>query len=174
MRDAVISFTPLETVPATNTPETNRVISQKALQFQPFVTLAPVGSTIAFKNEDTVLHHVFSFSKAKRFDLKLFGRDEPQAVTFENPGIVTVGCNIHDGMISHIFIADAPFAAQTDASGLVTLEGLPSGVGELMIWHPLLKQRGNRMVETLTLDAEMQTYELSGKFRKGMKRSTDY
>lgn len=172
--NAVITYTPLNADGGVQELASQHVISQENLRFQPFVTLAPVDAQIAFKNEDSVLHHVFSFSKGNRFDLKLFGRDAPQEVTFKNPGIVTIGCNIHDGMISHIFISDAPFAAQTDADGHVQLEGVPSGDGELVVWHPLLRQRGNRILQTLSVDADLAPVVLSGKFRKGATRSSDY
>ena len=171
---AVAAYTPIGTTKAVPEADKDIVIVQKNLQFQPFTTFAPVGSEITFKNNDDVLHHVFSFSKTKRFNLTLFGRDEPKSVTFENTGIVTVGCNIHDGMIAHIFISDAPFAGQSGDDGLIEISNLPEGEGQLVVWHPLLRERDNRILKEVSLSDTMPEIAVSGKFRKGIRRSSDY
>ena len=41
-------------------------VSQKDLQFHPFVLVVPVGATVSFPNLDPTKHHVYSFSPAKR------------------------------------------------------------------------------------------------------------
>ncbi|HEY0437680.1 MAG TPA: hypothetical protein VGC92_13650, partial [Phenylobacterium sp.] len=46
-------------------------MSQKDMQFEPFVLIAPVGAEIRFPNLDPFRHHVYSFSPAKTFELKL-------------------------------------------------------------------------------------------------------
>ena len=171
---AVASYTPVGAANIPHKIDGNTVIVQKDLQFQPFTTLAPVGTEITFKNDDNVLHHVFSFSKTKRFDLTLFGRDEPQSVTFENTGIVTVGCNIHDGMIAHIFISDAPHAGQSGEDGLIEISNVPQGEGQLVVWHPLLRERDNRILKEVSLSDAMPEIAISGKFRRGIRRSSDY
>ncbi|MEL6825481.1 MAG: methylamine utilization protein [Pseudomonadota bacterium] len=171
---AVISFTPVVRADNAQSPQGDIVVRQKDLQFQPFTTLAPIGSEITFKNEDDVLHHVFSFSKTKRFNLTLFGRDEPQSVTFENTGIVTVGCNIHDGMIAHIFISDAPFAGQTNEDGMIEITGIPAGDGQLVVWHPLMRQRDNRVLQEIVLTDSSPEILITSKFRSGIRRSSDY
>ena len=121
-----------------------------------------------------MLHHVFSFSKTKRFNLTLFGRDEPQSVTFENTGIVTVGCNIHDGMIAHIFISDAPFAGQTNEDGMIEITGIPAGDGQLVVWHPLMRQRDNRVLQEIVLTDSSPEILITSKFRSGIRRSSNY
>ena len=65
----------------------------------------PVGATVSFPNRDKVRHHVYSFSAAKKFDLKLYGRDETRSVVFDKPGVVALGCNIHDVMSGFIVVA---------------------------------------------------------------------
>ena len=171
---AVVTYIPEDVETDAPAPDDTIIIGQKNLQFQPFTTLAPVGSTISFRNEDSVLHHAFSFSKTKRFNLKLFGNDEPQTVTFEKPGIVTVGCNIHDGMIAHIFLSDASFVAQTDEAGAALIKGAPISKGQLMVWHPLMRQRDNRLYQSVTITDDMDQLTLTSKFRKGITRSSDY
>jgi plastocyanin len=122
------------------------VISQHDMMFMPFVTVIPVGSTVVFTNLDPFRHHVYSFSPARRFEIKLFGQSERRSVRFDRAGLVAVGCNIHDQMQAFVRVVDTPFAVKTDATGRVTLRGLPSGALRLRVWHPYLRAPGNEMV----------------------------
>src|SRR5262245_46521191 len=91
------------------------VMAQKDTQFQPYVLIVPVGAEVAFPNLDPFHHHVYSFSKAKTFELKLYGKDETRRVTFDKAGVVAIGCNIHDNMSAYIRVSDTPWAAKTAA-----------------------------------------------------------
>ncbi|HEY3949649.1 methylamine utilization protein [Phenylobacterium sp.] len=117
------------------------VMTQQNISFNPYVLIVPVGSTVAFPNKDKVRHHVYSFSSAKKFELKLYGQQEERTVTFDKAGIVPLGCNIHDSMIGYIFVADTPFAAKTNAAGIAELHGLPGNAGTLTVWHPDMKAK---------------------------------
>ncbi len=121
------------------------VISQHDMNFMPFVTVIPVGSTVTFTNLDPFRHHVYSFSPARRFEIKLFGQGERRSVRFDQPGLVAVGCNIHDQMQAFIRVVDTPFAVRTDAAGRLTLRGLPNGAVRLRVWHPYLRAPGNEL-----------------------------
>jgi plastocyanin len=123
-------------------------MAQKNIQFDPFVLIVPVGADVAFPNLDAVKHHVYSFSPAKTFELKLYGKDETRLVHFDKPGIVQLGCNIHDGMIAFIVVVDTPYAAKTDAQGLATLHDVPAGAQAVSIWRPYLHAPGNTLRET--------------------------
>lgn len=112
------------------------VMTQQNIAFNPYVLIVPVGSTVAFPNKDKVRHHVYSFSAAKKFELKLYGQQEERTVTFDKAGIVALGCNIHDTMIGYIYVADTPFAAKTNAAGEAVIHDLPATAGTLSIWHP--------------------------------------
>lgn len=117
------------------------VMTQQNISFNPYVLIVPVGSTVAFPNKDKVRHHVYSFSAAKKFELKLYGQQEERTVTFDKSGIVPLGCNIHDTMIGYIFVADTPFAAKTNAAGVAEIHGLPGAAGTLTVWHPDMKAK---------------------------------
>src|SRR4051812_34565332 len=47
-------------------------IVQHDLQFDPSVTVVTTGSAVTFPNQDTVKHHVYSYSPAKTFQIKLY------------------------------------------------------------------------------------------------------
>jgi plastocyanin len=114
-------------------------MTQQNIAFNPYVLIVPVGSTVGFPNKDKVRHHVYSFSAAKKFELKLYGQQEERTVTFDKAGVVALGCNIHDSMIGYIYVADTPFAAKTNAAGEAVIHGLPAGQGTLTLWHPDMK-----------------------------------
>jgi plastocyanin len=132
-------------------------ITQKNLTFQPFVLVIPVGSTVDFSNLDPVRHHVYSFSAAKKFDLKLFGKGESRAVRFDQPGVVAVGCNIHDSMQAFIQVVETRLAVRTGPDGKASLRGAPAGVHIVRIWHPMMRALGNQIKQSIntTLNVNM-------------------
>jgi plastocyanin len=129
------------------------VMAQQHLQFDPFVLIVPVGADVAFPNRDAVRHHVYSFSPAKTFELKLYGQDQARVVRFDKPGVVPLGCNIHDGMVAFIVVVDTPYAAKTDAAGQAVIHGVPAGAQPLRIWHPYLRAPGNALAVTVSAPA---------------------
>jgi len=117
-------------------------VSQKDLQFHPFVRIVPVGATVSFPNLDPTKHHVYSFSPAKRFELKLFAKDQSRTVHFDKPGVVALGCNIHDQMSAFIVVTDSAWTARTNAQGMATFADAPNAPARLTAWHPYLRVPG--------------------------------
>ncbi|HVQ10050.1 MAG TPA: methylamine utilization protein [Allosphingosinicella sp.] len=128
-------------------------IAQRDLQFSPFVLVVPVGAQVSFPNYDNVRHHVYSFSPARRFELRLYAREQARSVRFDRAGIVPLGCNIHDQMIAFILVADTGLAARTDASGRVSFSGAPAGPVIARVWHPYLRAPGNQLQLRWTIAA---------------------
>ena len=120
-------------------------VSQKNLQFHPYVSIVPVGSDVSFPNLDPTKHHVYSFSPAKRFELKLFAKDQSRTVHFDKPGVVALGCNIHDAMSAFIVVTDSAWTARTNAQGIATLANAPNAPGKLTVWHPYLRAPGGKV-----------------------------
>ena len=110
-------------------------MDQRGSQFDPRVLVVQAGSAVAFPNSDNIRHHVYSFSAAKRFELPLYSGQPARPVVFDTPGVVTLGCNIHDWMVGHIMVLDTPYTGRTDASGRVELAA-PAGAYSLQVWHP--------------------------------------
>jgi len=115
-------------------------MDQVDLAFVPDVLVVPVNSTVQFPNSDAISHQVYSFSSARRFQLPLYRGKPYPPVTFEQPGIVTLGCNIHDNMLAYIVVTRANYFGRTDASGKWTLSNLPAGKFRLRLWHPLINE----------------------------------
>lgn len=144
--DAVITIHSAAGLPAgpIRFPWPNRMM-QKNIAFNPGTLIVPVGTSVAFPNEDRVRHHVYSFSKPARFELKLFGKDESRSYTFTTTGTVALGCNIHDSMSGFVRVVDTPFADKTGAAGDTRINGVTGGKATLTIWHPRLKAKLNEI-----------------------------
>jgi plastocyanin len=132
-------------------------MAQRNMQFEPFVLIVPVGADVAFPNLDRIRHHVYSFSPAKTFELKLYGRDETRIVHFDKPGVVDLGCNIHDNMVAFIVVVDTPYAAKTDASGVAVIHDAPAGPHALRVWRPYLRAPGNAVAASATVPEAGET-----------------
>jgi plastocyanin len=128
-------------------------MAQRNMQFDPFVLVVPVGAEVAFPNLDNVRHHVYSFSAPHPFELKLYSRDETRVVRFDKPGVVALGCNIHDSMVAFILVVETPYAAKTDAAGQAVLRGAPAGTVTVRVWHPYLKAPTNTVLAQAVVPA---------------------
>lgn len=151
VRDAVVTFTPAS--PAARRPAAAAgrfVVAQQKMQFHPFLTIVPVGADVSFPNLDSTKHHVYSFSPAKRFELKLFARDQSRTVHFDKPGVVALGCNIHDQMTAFIVVTDSAWTARTDAQGVASFADAPPVPGSLAVWHPYLRAPGGTLRQALS------------------------
>jgi plastocyanin len=116
------------------------VMDQVDLAFVPDVLVLPAGSSVMFPNSDAVRHQVYSFSDARAFQLPLYRGKPYPPVTFPQPGIVTLGCNIHDNMIAYIVVTAAPFFGRTDSRGSWIADDVPAGRYRLRVWHPLMSE----------------------------------
>ncbi|MBU1377411.1 MAG: methylamine utilization protein [Alphaproteobacteria bacterium] len=141
--NAVVMIRPAGGVPAGKPMKVSwpMVMAQQNIQFAPYVLIVPLGSSVSFPNKDKVRHHVYSFSAPKKFELKLYGKDESRSIVFDKPGAVSLGCNIHDTMIAFIYVTETPYAMKSGADGAATVQDVPAGGGQLMVWHPDLKAK---------------------------------
>jgi len=142
VRDAVVTLYPSGNAARAPRPGGRFVVAQKNIQFHPFLTIVPVGAEVSFPNLDPTKHHVYSFSSAKRFELKLFAKDQSRTVRFDKAGVVALGCNIHDAMSAFIVVTDSAWTARTNAQGLALFAETPNAPGRLKVWHPYLRAPG--------------------------------
>jgi plastocyanin len=125
------------------------IMDQVDLTFVPDVLVIPVHSTVQFPNSDAVSHQVYSFSPARQFQLPLYRGKPYPPVQFDQPGVVTLGCNIHDNMLGYIVVTAAPYFGRADQRGEWSAQELPPGRFRVRIWHPLLNEPGelDRVIE---------------------------
>lgn len=111
-------------------------MTQQGLLFVPYVLAVKAGTAVEFPNKDKTRHHVYSFSESKVFELKLYAGKPEKPVVFDKPGIVVLGCNIHDHMQAYVYVGTSALLAVTNAQGKAEFSKLPSGVATLKVWHP--------------------------------------
>jgi plastocyanin len=139
------------------------VLDQKNRMFVPHVLPIQVGTAVNFPNSDNVRHQVYSFSSAKKFQLPLYAGTPAAPVVFDKPGVVTVGCNIHDQMSAYLVVVDTPYFVLT-ANGRADLSNLPEGRYDVQVWSAGM--RTGPPAQSVTLGASEQG---SLKFELGSK-----
>lgn len=111
-------------------------MTQRDTTFVPSVVFVPVGGAVSFPNQDPFQHNVYSYSRARDFDL---GRQNPgssASQTFETTGIVEVFCEVHEFMRGAIIVAENPYHALVGVDGSYRITGVPEGEHTLAFWHP--------------------------------------
>ena len=151
-------------------------INQKDTAYDPLVSIVPRGAPIEFTNSDSWGHHVFSFSKARRFDITVPAKTTSKAIVFDKPGVVVIGCNIHDRMLAYIFVNGAGIPVKSDKTGIARFLDVAGGDYVASVWHPLLKSK--RKTPTLNVNLNKDgvnqkeiTIRLKRKSKKKRKRS---
>ena len=128
-------------------------IAQVAKQFDPRVSVVPVGTMVSFPNKDAVRHHVYSFSPAKTFELKLYSGTPANPVQFDKAGVAVLGCNIHDNMVAWVVVVDTPYFGRSSKGGPVVIGGVPAGSYRLRVWHPGLAVGAAALDQAQTVDS---------------------
>ena len=136
VEDAVLVLTPVDPAKMPRLKPKDEVVDQIDKEFMPYVKPVIVGSKVFFPNKDNVRHHVYSFSPAKSFEIQLYSGKSAAPVTLDKPGIIVLGCNIHDWMLGYIYVTDTPYFGKSKADGTILIEGLPEGDYQMRIWHP--------------------------------------
>ncbi len=111
-------------------------VEQINKEFVPPVSVIQTGTMVNFPNRDKVRHHVYSFSPAKTFEIKLYSGVPGKPILFDMPGEIVLGCNIHDSMIAYMLVVDTPIFAKTDKRGIAVLDSLSAGEYEVHAWYP--------------------------------------
>lgn len=112
------------------------VILQQDREFHPYLTIVQTRTAIEFPNRDPFKHHVYSFSQPKIFEIKLYAGKPAKPVVFDKPGVIALGCNVHDWMEAYVLVVDSPYFAKTGADGRAFIANVPAGSYKLTLWHP--------------------------------------
>jgi plastocyanin len=160
VRDAVVTLYPAGNAVRPPRAAGRFIVSQRNLQFQPFLTIVPVGADVSFPNLDPTKHHVYSFSAAKKFELKLFAKDQSRTVHFDKPGVVALGCNIHDQMSAFIVVTDSMWTARTNAQGMVSFADAPNTPARLNVWHPYIRAPGGQLQQAVAAAQRTASFQV--------------
>jgi plastocyanin len=148
----------------------NAVMDQINRTFVPDLLVIPAGSTVAFPNSDSVSHQIYSFSPAHKFQLPLYRGKPYPPVVFDQAGLITLGCNIHDSMLAYVLVTDAPYFGRTDATGSWSVD-VPRGTYQVSVWQPRMEEavqkeatiEGERSDLTVRLTRALKPAPLEGR-----------
>jgi len=140
-----------------------KIIDQRDETFIPYVEIFRPGDQVVFRNSDRTRHHVYSFAPAKTFEFVIAPGDSSPPITLDHVGEIAVGCNIHDQMITHLYVSDAPWVTRSPADGRVVFSELPNGTYQIEVWHPQLRpgRPGPRQAIVVDDAAVSVTFSLS-------------
>lgn len=148
-------------------------VVQQGEEFHPYILAVRTGTRVFFPNRDNVQHHVYSLARPAQFEIPLHGGDDHESVVMTKPGIVPVGCNIHDWMISNLVVIDSPWFGQTTADGDLTLTDLPVGRYQLSAWHPRLRQAHEQAITVTAATSLPVTLTLKLRPDRRIRRAPD-
>jgi plastocyanin len=154
VENAVVLAVPMDPRNAQHSKPPQNAVDQVDKQFVPYVKTVFVGSTVRFPNSDNIRHQVYSFSPAKKFELPLYAGTNAPPVIFDKPGVVVLGCNIHDWMIGYIYVSETPFFAKTGPLGTASITDMPPGDYVVRIWHPNMDRAEETTSRQVALGAE--------------------
>jgi plastocyanin len=151
--DAVVTLAPVDAaahaaLPAPPPPATH-IVDQRDEAFVPYVVVFRPGDKVVFRNSDITRHHVYSFSRAKAFEMLLAPGDVGKPMTLDQAGLVAVGCNIHDHMRAWLVVTDAAWVATSGADGIARFPHVPAGEYRAVVWHPQLRPRQPEIAQAL-------------------------
>jgi len=138
-------------------------VDQKDETFVPFVEIVTTGDAVIFRNSDSTRHHVYTFSPlaSPPFDFILKPKEVSAPIRLSKPGVIPVGCNIHDFMINYLFVTDSRWAAKSDDKGALTLTDVPPGVYTVKWWHPRLRPGAPQPSQSVTVSGDQASASLT-------------
>ncbi len=155
--EVVVTATPADSAAVSSSNTKAALMDQRNLAFLPRVLVIAAGTRVEFPNNDTVSHQVYSFSAAKRFQLPLYKGEVHPPVTFDRPGLVVLGCNIHDVMVGYIYVTEAPYFGKTDREGAFDLRNVRDGEYRIGIWSPYIADSPAALSRTIRVNGNEST-----------------
>jgi len=120
-------------------PTKSIVISQHGLQFVPHIAVVQEGTTVDFRNDDSVQHNVFwpsvGGNRKDAHNMGTWPQGDKRSYKFDHPGVVPLLCNVHSEMSGYIIVSPTPYFAETDAAGNFRIDNIPDGKYTVVAWH---------------------------------------
>lgn len=179
LKDAIVF---LEGVEAGKPFETSvPLIEARDCMFQPFMTVVRNGHAVEVVNMDPVMHDIQGYETSIEAGARvlfntplvmnhLHRRGDIHAIHNHAPGKSLVGpvylnkgrrtfymqCGFHAYMESWAMAVNNPYYALTDANGRFTIDNIPPGTYQLVVWHP---QTGHGSSRPVTVKADGKLVE---------------
>ena len=140
------------------------IIQTKNCVFLPYISATQVGQTFHFQNWDPIQHKLQVFLTSQQGAQALLGQNlqahpENRKSDFlssghtglhrsgaevkyqlDRQGILVFRCRLHDYMEGWTVVLPHPYFSITGKNGEFSIQDIPPGVYNLVVWHPLGKQ----------------------------------
>jgi plastocyanin len=123
----------VEKVPGTFRGEHTRMDQQSKI-FSPYVLPVVQGSTVEFRNSDSLQHNVFAVG-VDEFNLGTWTKGAAREYTFSKLGEVAILCNVHPEMEAYVLVLQNPYFARLDSTGNFRIANVPSGDYVIKAWY---------------------------------------
>ena len=179
LKDAIVL---LEGIEAGKPFETSvPLIEARDCMFQPFMTIVRNGHAVEVINMDPVMHDIQGYETSPEAGARvLFNtplvmnhehhRGDLHAIHNHAPGKSLVGpvylnkgrrtfymqCGFHAYMETWAMAVNNPYYALTDGNGKYSIDHIPPGTYQMVVWHP---QTGPGTVKTVTIQADGKLFE---------------
>jgi len=121
-------------LPARNLPAV--VLDQVNCRYVPHVLAVRAGQTLHVTTSDPTLHNVHgTCSDNGPFNFALVAPGQFKDLTFSQPELFSVRCDVHPWMKAYIHIFSHPFFAMSDKDGAFTIRSVPPGSYTLVAWQ---------------------------------------
>lgn len=126
-------------------------LDQAGCMYTPHVQVGMKGQSVEISNSDKTLHNVHSYKGKKKknwFNIAQPPGAPAKIEKLKKAELSTFKCDVHPWMSAYIVTTPHPFNGVTDASGAVSIEGIPAKAKayELVVWHEKL---GEQIVEAV-------------------------
>lgn len=114
-------------------------IDQKNKTYWPRVSVSMVGNELTFLNNDAILHNVHSYRGMETlYNVAMPKFIKKRITKLEQPGLMTVRCDVHQEMKAYVVVADNPHYTITNKAGLFEINSIPAGTYKIKAWHETL------------------------------------
>ena len=126
--------------PSLKTPASPTVdFDQKGCRFFPHALFVRTNQTVKVLSDDAIAHNTHTFPLRNQAANTAIKPKERVGVPYSNPITeslpMEVKCDFHPWMKAYWLVLDHPYAAVTDKDGKFTIENLPAGEHEFVVWQ---------------------------------------
>ena len=68
-------------------------------------------------------------------------KGEKRSFQFDQPGVISLLCNVHPEMSGYLVVSPTPYFAETDGGGSFKISNVPDGKYTVVAWHEGVKQQ---------------------------------
>jgi plastocyanin len=144
-----------------NPPTKHTIMDQKNLKFIPHVLVVLKGTTVDFVNSDSTLHNVFwpdiGGNRKLAHNLGTWPQGQHKSFTFDNLGVASLLCNVHQEMSGYVVVVPTPYFATTEAQGNYAIKDVPAGHYTLKAWS----EEGKPLTQSVDVGAGTTTVNLT-------------